>query len=220
MSSLNAQQISSLVRQGGFPDAQNPLMTAIVLAESGGRQRAYNPKDLDDSYGLLQINMKGALGPARRKEFGLKSNEDLFDPKINILAGKKIYDSSGPNAWSAYKSGAYKKYLPQAQQAYAKLSTQQANPATSQSPTQQPFPPQSPTSQPNTVVVIGDNQNEEDSKATLGKQFLNAYLGDIINPSKAPAKDSGNLNQALFNNLLNASISGTNRVDYFGKGIL
>lgn len=124
MASLNAQQIASLLQQQGISKEKIPTMTAIALAESGGRPQAFNPTGLDKSYGLFQVNMYGGLGPARMKEFGLKSEKELFDPQTNVRAAKRILGSQGLGAWSVYKSGKYKEFLPQAQQALQGLPSQ------------------------------------------------------------------------------------------------
>jgi hypothetical protein len=90
----------------------NPqIMAAIAMAESGGNPGAHNPVPPDNSYGLWQINMLGAMGPARRREFGITSNEALYNPAINARAAAKILKSQGLAAWSTYTNGAYKKYL-------------------------------------------------------------------------------------------------------------
>ena len=56
------------------------------MAESGGNPNAFNGNSNtgDKSYGLYQINMIGNLGPARLKQYNLKSNDDLFNPEVNI----------------------------------------------------------------------------------------------------------------------------------------
>lgn len=91
----------------------NPvLMSAIAMAESGGNPRAHNAIPPDNSYGLWQINMLGSLGPARRKQYGISSNSQLFDPATNARAAAMILKGQGLKAWSTYTSGAYKKYMP------------------------------------------------------------------------------------------------------------
>lgn len=101
-------------------------MAAIMLAESGGRPDALNnnPRTGDLSYGLFQINMIGNLGPARRRQFGLSSNEDLKDPNKNIDAAINILGSSGLSAWGAYTNGSYKKYMAAARAAYDRVASQ------------------------------------------------------------------------------------------------
>jgi hypothetical protein len=114
MPRLTFEEIEQLARQAGFSDDVSPTMAAIALAESGGDPMAHNPNAStgDNSYGLMQINMLGAMGPERRAAFNLQSNEELFDPVTNFKAAKDIYDSQGLNAWSVHRSGAYKQFLP------------------------------------------------------------------------------------------------------------
>ena len=87
------------------------MAAAIAMAESSGNPRAYNGSGADSSYGLWQINMRGSLGPARRAQFGLSANEDLFDPNVNARAAVSIYSSSGWGAWGSYTNGSYRRYL-------------------------------------------------------------------------------------------------------------
>ena len=112
---LSTQQIAAGLRQAGFPEQVIPTMTAVTMAESGGNPYAHNPNagTGDNSYGLLQINMLGGMGPERRKAFGLSSDDQLFDPATNFRAAKQIYDQQGIGAWGAYTNGSYKKYLGQ-----------------------------------------------------------------------------------------------------------
>ena len=80
------------------------------MGESSGNPYAFNGKGADQSYGLMQINMLGDMGPERRSQFGLKSNEELYDPVKNMQAAFKIYQSQGWGAWGAYTNGSYLKY--------------------------------------------------------------------------------------------------------------
>ena len=101
-------------------------MAAIGMAESSGRPLAHNTEGDDNSYGIFQINMLDRpgfmMGEERRGQFGLNSNEQLFDPLINAKAAKYIYDMQGFEAWTVYRTGAYLKYLPAAQEALKSLS--------------------------------------------------------------------------------------------------
>lgn len=119
MAALSPNQILQLALREGFNPADAQKFTAVVLAESGGNPLAHNPNAAtgDNSYGLAQVNMLGGMGPERRKQFGLSSNEELFNPVTNIRAAKRIWDTSGPHAWTTYSSGAYKQFLPKVQQA-------------------------------------------------------------------------------------------------------
>jgi hypothetical protein len=93
---------------------------AIALAESRGNPNAHNTNaaTLDNSYGLWQINMFGALGPARRRRFGIRSNDELFDPTVNARA---MFDLSAGGTvwrpWSTFLRGDYRAYLDQANDA-------------------------------------------------------------------------------------------------------
>lgn len=110
-------ELKALAEEAGFSPSLSPTMAAIGLAESSGNPHAHNDnlKTADNSYGLMQINMIDfpyyQLGTSRRKEFGIDSNEALFDPLVNMKAAKRIYDTSGLTAWSVYRHGTYKKYL-------------------------------------------------------------------------------------------------------------
>jgi hypothetical protein len=108
MATLTATQIATLAQQAGFPTKEINTAVGVAMAESGGNPGAHNSKPPDDSYGLWQINMLGALGPDRRKRFGISKNEQLFDPAINAKAAHIIWKDSGWNAWTTYTSGKYK----------------------------------------------------------------------------------------------------------------
>jgi tape measure domain-containing protein len=107
--------LTGLALNAGFSPANARIMAAIALAESGGNTMAHNTNRAtgDNSYGLWQINMIDRLGPERRRQFGLQSNEQLFNPQINAQAAKGVFDSQGFGAWSVFKSGAYKQFLGQ-----------------------------------------------------------------------------------------------------------
>lgn len=112
---LSAAQLAYLCRAVGIPESQIPTAVAIAFAESSGIPDRRNPVPPDDSYGLWQINMLGSMGPARRKQFGLTSNAQLYNPMVNARAMAKI-SNGGTNwrPWSTYTNGAYRLYLPQA----------------------------------------------------------------------------------------------------------
>ena len=118
---LNSAQLLQLAQGAGFSGNDAQTMAAIIKAESSGNPYAHNTNRAtgDNSYGLSQINMIDALGPARRKQFGLKSNEQLLDPQTNLRAAKQVKDSSGFGAWTTFKSGKYKQFLPELQKTAA-----------------------------------------------------------------------------------------------------
>ena len=111
-------QLERLAIEGGFTPEQAKIMAAIALAESSGRARALNDdrKTGDLSYGLWQINMIDypdyKLGEERRGKLQLTNNDELYNPAVNVKAAKMIFDEQGYDAWSVYKTGAYKKFLP------------------------------------------------------------------------------------------------------------
>lgn len=113
MAAISDQALTDVLIKAGFsnPQAINIAM-AIVRAESTNNPRAHNTVPPDNSYGLFQINMLGRLGPARRAQFGLNTNDQLFDPVTNAKAAYAI-SSGGTNwrPWSTFTSGAYRQYL-------------------------------------------------------------------------------------------------------------
>ncbi len=84
-----------LMKSVGATDQEANRFAAIGIRESGGDPGAKNFKGRDLSYGLFQMNMLGSMGPARRKLFDLKSNEDLFDPVVNARAALKLLHMKG-----------------------------------------------------------------------------------------------------------------------------
>ncbi len=112
-STLDQADIAKLAANAGFKGGDIATAVAVAMAESGGNPRAHNTNAStgDNSYGLWQINMLGAMGPDRRKAFGIKSNDELFDPATNARAAKKIHAQQGWKGWTTYTSGAYKKHL-------------------------------------------------------------------------------------------------------------
>lgn len=109
---MNQSQIYSLARNAGLPDAKARIAAAIAMAESGGRETVVVDDSDDLSYGLWQINMKDSLGPARRAQFGLKSNTDLLNPATNARVMSEISkNGQNFNAWTTYTSGRYKNWL-------------------------------------------------------------------------------------------------------------
>jgi hypothetical protein len=105
---LSGAEVAKLFYQAGFRG--NDLVKAVAIAkrESGFRTGAHNPDSTtsDNSFGLMQINMIGSLGPDRRRRLGLKSNEELLDPATNARAAYWLYQA-GNNSfhhWGEYKN--------------------------------------------------------------------------------------------------------------------
>jgi murein DD-endopeptidase MepM/ murein hydrolase activator NlpD len=116
---LNYSQLPYLKAAGFSGDALRKAW-AISQRESGGRPDAYNGNagTGDQSYGLFQINMLGNLGPARRKQFGLKDNADLLDPATNARVAYQMSKGGtdfgawavGPNAYKGAPASASAKF--------------------------------------------------------------------------------------------------------------
>lgn len=111
MAVLSSQQVYNYIRAAGATPEEARILTAIAKGESGWNTQAHNPVGRDNSYGLWQINMLGSMGAARRKQFGISSNEELWDPAVNAKAAVAILRSQGLKAWSVYTNGSYQQYL-------------------------------------------------------------------------------------------------------------
>ena len=99
---LNNSELISVLRSVGFQGSSLKMAWAIVMKESTRRPFAHNQNSRtgDNSYGLFQINMIGAMGPERLRKYGLKTNEDLFEPITNASIAYKM--SNGGKNWSAW----------------------------------------------------------------------------------------------------------------------
>jgi hypothetical protein len=97
---LSDDELDSILRQAGFSGNGIKMAKAIVFYESTNRPMALNKSS--NCYGLFQINMTGSMGPDRRKKYGLKSNEDLYNPLISALIAYQM--SNGGKNWSAWST--------------------------------------------------------------------------------------------------------------------
>ena len=104
---LSGENVARMAYQAGFRGDDLVKVVAISKRESDWSPSAFNGNagTGDRSYGLMQINMIGELGPARLRQFGLSSNEQLLDPQTNLNAAFRMYSESGGslNAWGGYK---------------------------------------------------------------------------------------------------------------------
>jgi Lysozyme like domain len=102
-----------LAQNAGFSDSDAVIAAAIAWAESGGDPSVYNAEagapggtpQGQGSYGLWQIYLRD------HPEF---AGQNLYDPQTNANAAFRVYQKQGWNAWSTFKSGAYRQYLPTA----------------------------------------------------------------------------------------------------------
>jgi hypothetical protein len=97
---LSEKELDSILRQAGFSGNGLKMAKAIVFYESTNRPMALNRSS--NCYGLFQINMTGSMGPDRREKYGLKSNEDLYNPLINAQIAYQM--SNGGKNWSAWST--------------------------------------------------------------------------------------------------------------------
>lgn len=97
---LPDDELDSILRQAGFSGNGLKMAKAIVFYESTNRPMALNKSS--NCYGLFQINMTGSMGPNRIKKYGLKSNEDLYNPLISAQIAYQM--SNGGKNWSAWST--------------------------------------------------------------------------------------------------------------------
>jgi Lysozyme like domain len=115
---LAPERIYAYARGARFSPDESVIATAIALAESAGRPRAHNPHPPDDSYCLMQVNMLGQLGPARRATYRLRSNSDLYDPPTCMRVAYGISAGGADwTPWTTYTRGTYLRFLPTARRA-------------------------------------------------------------------------------------------------------
>lgn len=92
-------KVLALATRAGFVDPK--LAAAVALAESGGVPHAIG--DGGTSFGLWQIHV-----PAHPEY----SRSELMDPEQNAHAAYRISGGGRRwDAWTTYKTGAYKRYL-------------------------------------------------------------------------------------------------------------
>lgn len=113
---ISDSAIAAAAKGAGLNNSQTAIAVAIALAESGGNTTAHNAVPPDDSYGLWQINMLGSMGPSRRQQFGLTSNEELYSPSVNAKAMFSI-SNGGQNwrPWTTYTRGTYLRFMSRGQ---------------------------------------------------------------------------------------------------------
>ena len=110
-------KIEEMLLAVGFEPNIAKIMAAVAMAESAGDpmidtvKSGTDPKKENEfSIGLLQLNMKDDRDRLLNV-FDIESEEELYNPIINVIAAKRLYDEQGLNAWSAYKNNSYKQFL-------------------------------------------------------------------------------------------------------------
>lgn len=97
---LSDKELDIILRQAGFKGNGLKMAKAITFYESTNRPMSLNRSS--ECYGLFQINMSGSLGPNRRQKYGLKSNEDLYNPLISAQIAYQM--SNGGSNWGAWST--------------------------------------------------------------------------------------------------------------------
>jgi hypothetical protein len=111
MAALSDGDLLKALKAAGFSGEAIFIMGSIVKAESGGDPRAHYVGPRDDSYGLAQINMLGALGPDRIRRYNLRSASDLFDPATNLRVAYAMSNQGTKwSDWATYNDGSYKQH--------------------------------------------------------------------------------------------------------------
>lgn len=178
---VSMRDIAAMALRNGASPEEAATLAAISRPESGGNPNAYNGKGRDDSYGLLQVNMLGGMGPERRARYGLTDNKQLLDPETNIKVGLDLAHRRGNfKDWSTFLNGSYKRYMPEALQAVQMASGSMANDASPQRAPQGPqlalnaskpqaTPQVAPQAQPAPQVAQSAPQSELPDTSMFGK---------------------------------------------------
>lgn len=117
---LSPQQVESCLRAAGFRYGDGlDIAYAVICAESGkdagitGPIVSYSPllignEDGSVDRGLCQLNSK---------YHAEVTDDDAYTPSAACAALRRIYIASGRsfNQWAAYKSGAYRRFMGEAQ---------------------------------------------------------------------------------------------------------
>ena len=132
-SPMDPRSIAEILLRRGFKREDIWKMLAISNRESRWIPSVRNVGPVDDSYGLFQINMKGSLGEARRKQFGISEDGELFDPKMNIKAARITYGGGNLSPWNV--KGDWKNGIDPGAMAQSKKIAQSMNLPTTGDPT-------------------------------------------------------------------------------------
>ena len=96
----NVERWHALALSVGWPEAEWAWLSCVVFRESRGMPDAYNGRDRDRSYGLAQLNTKGALWGWFVAQ-GLTDRAQLFDPTTNLYAARAMFLQFGRKPWRA-----------------------------------------------------------------------------------------------------------------------
>ena len=110
-------KIKDMLLAVGFEPEIARIMAAVSMAESAGDpmidtvKSGLDPQKKNEfSIGLFQLNMKDDR-ERLLDVFDIESEEELYNPIINVIAAKRLYDEQGLDAWGAYTDNSYKQFL-------------------------------------------------------------------------------------------------------------
>jgi len=94
-----------LAMEIGWPKEEWKKLNKVIARETG---RTCLPDLLNDSaqtrdrsWGLMQINTRGQrLWEDRKNLCGLSAPEELFDPRVNLTCGLRLWERSGWGPWT------------------------------------------------------------------------------------------------------------------------
>lgn len=92
-------QWHDLAMQAGFADKDWKWLSCVINRETGstGRPDLHNGEGRDDSYGLMQLNMRAHkkwVGPLVDYDFNR-----LYDPLTNLTIAYTLYEKAGRSPW-------------------------------------------------------------------------------------------------------------------------
>lgn len=92
------EQWRRIAADAGWVDADWPIVACLIRRESGGNERAVyrgTRRRPEHSVGLLQLNTRGSL----LARFGGLSREELLDPFLNLVEGRRLFVAEGFRPW-------------------------------------------------------------------------------------------------------------------------
>ena len=111
-------KIEQMLLAVGFKPADAKIMAAVAMAESAGDpmidtvKSGLDPQKKNEfSIGLFQLNMVDDFLEERLRLFDIESTDELYDPIVNVIAAKRLFDQQGFGAWGAYTNNSYKQFL-------------------------------------------------------------------------------------------------------------
>jgi len=94
----------------GWPEWETPTLMRVIKRESNCTPSAFNPRDTNGgSYGLMQINGFWCTPSTYWPQGWLQAKgiltmcDELFDPRINLIAGLAIWHNSNWSPWNLPK---------------------------------------------------------------------------------------------------------------------